>query len=667
MSNTIGFDPDKFIEENKDNVPKDAGSFDPDLFIQKNTEPPLSDEEYEAYKPNVGTEVPLLGVLPEYAGAATGALFSDKPFGEAFSEEMDKYQRARQMSFQKEPVKAVSKSIAGGAMLPLGKYAKIPEGAGKMAQILAYLTRGGKRALETGAITGTDTLARTGDKDKAIESGITGAKFGFGGEMIEPVAKGVGAFGRRFVAGVKPQTAAKYKARPEAINAIDEDQLLARADDDINKLQRSGQEAKELASDTKDLYREKISDLKRTEIPEDVPDQIIDNIKKLRKEVSKKSGEAFEVLHRAGKTVPVEYIKRVFKNRLRTMQIGGAIPDTSESRVLKKYLDYISEISKDELTYPELKKFIQILDDDVEEAFSKLAMPGGRLNSGDKAIISSRSAINELLYDIPEYKAIMEPLAKKTELLKNVRDLMASEKKAYKVLRGLDKPENKAERALVQRLDDETGSNVIEGIKEYETAKNVYKDPNLRKQLPEYEAMTRAGEAYDKTKRAIDEVGLSRATIQGAIRKAGRPEAMNRETIRKLRELSKYSDIDFVQAADDLGIKRALEQGFVRGSRNVNLGAFSFGGFAGFILKNNPEAAAAAAGLGSIIGAAADIVGPQTWKKFVDISMTPQGQKVLEGLSKAVAKGSRQAAIYVNTMAKQYKPTEEDYSKRAEQ
>ena len=61
--------------------------------------------------------------------------------------------------------------------------------------------------------------------------------------------------------------------------------------------------------------------------------------------------------------------------------------------------------------------------------------------------------------------------------------------------------------------------------------------------------------------------------------------------------------------------------------------------------------------LGAVAGAMADIVGPQTYKKIVDLSMTPQFQRYAKVLEEAAARGPLAAAVAHNNLLK----SDQDY------
>ena len=646
---------DEYLKEKEDEDPIDAYLSAPD------GEPVATRLPIEpASRLPIGTSIPILGSAAQTAGEYFSAgLMSVYPGGK-FSDNLKRLQQTNaqdELQFAEEnPVTAGLSSLAGGFMLPAAPVLNAVKGTSTAARVGNWAGNLGARAAEASAVGATDAGMRGGDagaaaKDAAIFTGGLG--------VLGKAAQGVGKYIPRFMFGVRPETAAKYKARAPQINAASEEELVHEVEGAYGRLRDDTVAAKTtrdaLRADKAAAERIMQAELQNTRPPADTPAEIADALRGLGKQTSEESSKAFEILQGQDREFGVGPLKGQLTRSINASRIGDAIPDTAENKLLGKYRDFLNATKLKSMRPEELKQFIQLLDEDVSDVYAKLKQPGQRLTAGDKALIGYRRFVDGQLKTDEAYAKAMAPLAEKTKLLNEARDIFSDEQRTARLLKNLYAPENARDRATLQTLGKMTGKNFIGELEGFEEAKAALRDPaemaRRKAALPESQAFAQAEEELGDRKLWLEPVkGLN---AQSAVRRAvseGRPDYKNKERLQFLGDLEGK---DFLQTADDLGVQRALSQGFTRGSRNTNLGAFSVGGVLGKIFKGDPAASQVGHGVGAMLGAAADLVGPQTYKAMLDFTMSPKFPQYRARLQEALKRSPNAFIAESNRLARQ--------------
>jgi len=617
-------------------------------------------------------DIPVLGPLAQKAGSAAAATVgrwagaAKEPTFYQEYQRLENQRKAEQGEYaKKQPILSVASSLIGSSAIPAAGIGKIATaGKGAIQKGLGYLAEKGSTALGSAGISAADAATRDGDAEQAgkeslMFSGILDT-LGLGGRAIKRVIP-------RTVFGVRGDTTKKYLERAPQINEIDEEKAISLVDEAYSGL-KSGRDTAKEAMQSADLDKRAaqlnlVSDLKREKIPDQTIDQISDTLKNVRKEISFGSSKAFDVLKSSGKEISITPMKGSLTSKMKDFHIGGQRPPPGDAtgydklEMVRAYLDQITEGGNKKLSAEDAKKFVQYLDDTLDQAYSAAASAGGYVTRGDRALKDFRKEIDSQLKKIPEYAAEMAPLSNKVKLLNDLQKHFKNKPASLRTLENIGDQANTPTREALKKLETETGTKIFEPIEKYEFARAALGDQaalrSTKEGLPESKEFIRLVDGLKLAQEKFDPVkGMSLKSSGSIIKKVG-GERNKVQQEKMLRYLGDQTGQDFVQMAKDLGVKNALDQGFLRGSRNVNLGAFSLGGMAkgvSSLLGGTGEGGGFAQAIGAGLGAAADVVGPQTYKKILDISMTPQYKKYAKMLSEAAQRSPQALAVTHNAI-----------------
>lgn len=415
--------------------------------------------------------------------------------------------------------------------------------------------------------------------------------------------------------------------------------------------------------------------LKAKKTPDIGPD-VLDAAKVLRTKISEQSGKAFDVLNEQGESIPLKGIKSNVTNLQNELKIGEHDPILSSAgdyEKLGQVRDYLDKFGT-EARPEEVKRLIQMLDQENELVYAKLRA-GGYATRGERALIKVRGDMDDELKQIPAYAEAMAPMKGHMDLMKRVNKLVGAgdDKKMRGLAERVGKGGAPEDAATLQELSSHTaeGKDLTAPLGDYENAQRFLQNPsqmeaelqklpeserakalmdvyrqtqdknrnpvNMSKRLadlPETGALDDAAKEAESRKAWLDPVrGVNENTSQGIVRSMFSDKRPNLGNTRKIQYLDELNGTDVAQQAKDLGVKKALTEGFTHGSRNVNLGAFSLGGLAG---AGGAVAGKIGQAAGALAGGAADLVGPPTYKKIMDLSMTPGFQKYSQALGAAL-------------------------------
>lgn len=580
-------------------------------------------------------DVPIFTPLISKAGAA---LESGEFGGKKYDETLDRYKKNIKESNEAYPVASQATSIAGSMALPVwGTGSKIKSGVDAAAAF-------GKRMISGAGLTVADSALRDQDLDiiGAVENQLL-----YGELPIEGVKK-IGQGYSRFMAGIPKKTRDKYVERRGEIKDDSVEQLST----DIDEM--TGRYRDEV-SDYKEVSKRIINDLRLKKPDEGLVGEVVDSLKKIRQMTSEQSSKAFKVLEDTKQKAMVLPIKNHLRDVLEDLKIAGVERQSEAIPALKKQAEWLNKIKQNEISYTDLKAYIQDLDESIEGSYAKLKTPGGYLNKGDRALINYRAWIDQnYLKQIPEYAQIMEPLRDLTDVSKRAVDLISDERTAYNTLKNIHKPENKQYRQTISQLGKYTGKDFDNRISEYARAKELIDDPvKLQAYLKELPTHKKNLEDLKKAAR------ITPATSEGFVRKIGREkgslDAKDRAELIKYLETSRLGKdasedalrkIDIPRRAENVGIKEYMESPFVQGSRNVNAATASVRGLASALGMNSE----AGGGIGAVIGLATDLVGRQVVKKALDIMAdNPNGMRLIE---KSARRGAQSLALTMSMIAR---------------
>lgn len=623
--------------------------------------------------------VPIAGPLyTKSKGAATGK----SPL--EMKKELEEYE-------QKYPESAAVKSVLGPLSL-----AAVPEMAGVVGGtgMGAAALRTALSVAENMGISGLDAYLRDKTPEQIQEEAKSGGllSFLFRGvpEIGAQAAKGVAHVG----AGIKPETMEYYRANRELVNKAEPEVVyddasinLGRAREKLGeqqtKLGEKIQAEKDLlvtqaknikeAAKFKASAAEKLGKEKADILTRDVAERMFADIGSARKDISAASSKAFDVLEQAGVQIPITYYKGYLTKVLQSRKIGQKIPATPENIYLYKHRKMLDEIGQKSISAREMKLLIQNLDNEVN-AIYEAQRAGQYVSKPEKEIKGLRRMYSERLKEeVPGYREAMQPVATKTAVMNDLERLgfTGSPDKIYNTLMGIEKLNKKDKAEAMARFEALYKRDYRSALAE---AKSLREQDYMQQAVPEIaraDVLLKSRENVAKKylpeerriKSAFDSIrGLTDANIQQALLRYGNNPQKNINLGRRLESLGEMSGKGknyYTDMAKAVAVKNAFETAYAQGSRLTNLGAMSLAGLAkmsGAKLENIP----AFGMLGSIIGATADKLGPQTVKKIVDIVDSPLGKSIGKIYTKAAQRGP-QAIIAAHNVLMRSNPQYKKY------
>lgn len=651
----------------------------------------------------VGEEIPIVGPLAKKAGAGVRAIYETITDPNKRAEEILKtYGQIREAQDKesadykkKYPIASTAQEMAGGFLLP-APFA-LPKAAATAGTAIKAL-RGGadiaSKAAQSAAVTAADLQLRGASdqqtKDTALmTAGLTGAV-----STVPSLLKGAMHGYGRIMGGVKPEAVKKYMARPNEIRAADEEKIYREFEADVNKQRDWVSEGKAIEQEAKiserELNRELREDIRaaqsrlsgeRSALKEDlraqayrVPDEAVNDammkIKAIQENVSKQSGKAFDVLIESGAEIPLSRAKATATNALNEAKVMGVDPiNTQGYDDLVRIREYLGQIESKTVSADDAKKIIQNVDEIASDIFARKygARVAGQksvsyVSPSEKAILDVRKAINDELYAIPKYAEAMAPVRESMGTLDKLDRLFGKKEKQLRAKLGSKEYEPVKE--SLEGIGVDTSS-----LGPYYQAKETLRKPSMFEEqvakLPAFEDVQKAQRAQVEGSQAAAqktaEAGMERADRQlyGDLLPAGdtqallaryrqaKPNFAAKEDVRIIEELTGKP---YGQQLDDLAVKEAFERPYVKGSRNVNVGAFSLAALAK-ALGAKVESLPVVGGIGSVVGASADIIGPKVYRAMIDATINPQFQKYANAINEAAKRGPQALAVAGYTIA----------------
>lgn len=699
--------------------------------------------------PGIGEYIPVVGPAMANAGrgvsAAIQSTFRPESISEIYEQDRQKDERDRAQYEKEYPAAANVKSFLSSAALPFGKAAEalVPAAQG-MKGILTAAGRGAVNVAEGAGVAAADQGLR-GNIESILPAAKESAKYGAGFQAALLGAKGLGMGYARYMAGLRPETIQRYVDRHPQINAINEEPFLDEAVQSIDLLKNKAKLNRETLNRNVSNAQMKNKDMKadqllqsrdeikmgRQGVDQDYNGRLLnekamteelrnkaltesmnrktsaleqadrleregaDSIGEMMQKSGKKIGEASRnalgALDAHKEKIPLDWYKGQLTKGIKANKIGDALLPNDGVNALVKYRALLDETGVKEISAKDLKKLIQSLDGDLEEAYSK-AQNGNYNTPAVKSLMAMRRlASARLKRDVPGYKEAMKPVASMVGKVKGLqRDLPNSEgDKIFSKVKGIDGPGKQDLKRKIAAAEAEFGGS---GLKKLDEASRLRKlDPDagqtfevpnqqfldyLKNQkgqgLSALEKKAAAAKAkaeqdfrfrgekiskYEKEKsgriqqleKKVDGLGADGA--QSKIRRmGGNPEAniLMRRKMDEIGRLTGKGDQYFTQGADDLAVKRAMEGSFTRGSRNVNFAEKSFKGLAQ-ALNLNSSGEGAAGTIGATVGLITDVVGPKAVKAVIDMGMTGTGKAARAALSRSLLAGPQ---AFANTHAR---------------
>lgn len=647
-------------EDSKEYEPKkkedsfwEDDAFEPVKYL-KTIDKKVPETKEKELLPGFLPQFPIVSPLIRKGVSAISGLTGKGEFGKEYSEAEKGLKESEAESRAKYPKMTAATEFLGGMALPFpGSTATTT--MGKLGQLgLRSLTGAGYAGAEA-ALQDKNLLGIAEQMKSGLENHL------IWGEAAPQLAKSFGKYVYApVVAGIKPKTSEKYFKRNAEIKKENLPDLKKDIDETVSNLREDYLDTKQLAKEASNEYkiqnRRAYLDLKSKAKPsEGLAEGILDSMANLRNQISNQSSKAFDVLQKTGKTASIRNIKNHVANELNGLKIAGVESQSEAVPVLRKQYEWLSKIPEDRVSFTDLKRYVQDLDEQIAGSYAKLKTPGGYLTQGDRALINLRGWIDQFyLKKIPEYAAIMEPLSKHTQLSKYMQDMIGNERDAFRVLRNIHKPEFKRERALIEGLGMVTGKNFKKPISEYENNiallgnKEYFND--LMRKSKEYESTKMAQDVAEVAKQRYEPIKqITPRTSENLIRRGFTKEdglEKNLQSQEDLKYLSDFGLQDYPRRVENLGIKEVFEKPYIHGSRNVNLFGLSGRGLGNILEGSKGDILATIA---PFYGALNDTFGRKAVKGIIDLSAHPKYGKML---AESARRGFNSLALTISILGK---------------
>lgn len=588
--------------------------------------------------------VPGYGLLQKAGNAIGSGIVSVLPgekrsFGEIYDQNLKADQKADSEAFDRHPV------LGTAAMIAEGGVAKAPASfAGRVLLNAADAgTRGeglwdntsaaigaGTTAATEGLMKGVSALAKTELGQKLASKGV---------DLAEWLRDKIGHAGF----GVNPDATAAYLENPESMRktiAAGTDRLeeLKNNVDNLynSKVSQPYDQAERGLGKAREDYAFNKATLANTRPPESLATDIVAKVKDSDRELSRMSGEAFEKLD--GVTFDRNALAQKVEDLKSKLMIDGRPPVAGDRlaswNALGKVEDMINATpeTRDSLTNQiikgkdldgaSLKQILQTLDDMSGAAYTTY---GTRTAAGK--IKGIRSEFDGVLKDAaPEYAEAMKPLAEKTELVSQLKDVFGSEETARAMLLKASNPDTgKPVRDLLAKVDKVQGTDFASQVEGYIQAQRLLKNPQAA--LEYRQGMLGSAEnAFDKAKDAksfFNRVGPGQTE---STLKSVSTGVKNFEGRKQIEELG---GPELLKQVEEYGNAQSFLKPTTNGARRAVTGA-AIGSSVG-----GPVGMAVGAGTGYVL----DVAGGKLWQKILDggikaselaETVGPQFRQVLE-------------------------------------
>jgi hypothetical protein len=683
------FDPDAYLAKKKGVAPAApaAGGFDPDAYLAKKgvTTAPAAPAPagYKVDDPFKMSADELLQKGKGYMDAGPRLMKGPgfdipivTPLAERITGTQEESQMQREKLQREDPDAAMVKGLLG--QIPVPGMKQIPGGF--------FANAAGNTAYNAGTVYADQRLHGKGNEealDDAETAGTWTAALAGGGGLLGLAGKGYS----RFMAGIRPKTLEKYRARRSEINELSEEAAQDQLGDAAGSIREKSRTIKEetngLVSDLKDQAKgearireeQAMEGVKQNrekgfreadEMQRGVAENLSFAQKGARKAVNESAYEAMRIAEESGTNIKLAPFKASLTARLNELKVGDK-PMGGGVEVLTKLRQSLDEIGKKEISAVEFRRLIKSLDDDISDIMGKTAK-AGYITPAERTLSNVRKGWSEALKTkVPGYREQMAKTAGKTESLNTMRDQFSFEPDdIYRELNGIDDVSRMGRRESLQQFQDEFGGDYLQKMDEVKGKRNYDYDADAKPELQRAEEM-RSQKFRDYFKDKYDEAarlkhvarGITPDNAQSTMRRFGNNPEKNITLGRRLEDIANEMGIDpktFVQMADDLAVKRAMEGSFTHGSRNVNQTAFSMQGLA-HMMGAGENAGMIAKGFGAVIGGASDLMGPTLVKKVVDVLDSPGGKRFHTFFSEAAKRGPRAVALTHELLMK----NDEDY------
>lgn len=392
--------------------------------------------------------------------------------------------------------------------------------------------------------------------------------------------------------------------------------VTAHIDETVAKLEKAGTDEALSVADKLKAYKERLLTNQETSQVGFQPSGKLEQVAPAKFENTPDS------LRAQGKLLPARYINGSSEDQwLKNGILGKQVAPAVEMQPIGPKFGTANKLQAEEV-----KPLIQGIDRTT--TYSPFA--GTFDKEKNAAFKGVRAKLDEQLKNaVPEYRQMMEPVAKDASLLERVSDF-GDKQSSASLLGRLDSPSQMERKAALQELGKKYGVDFLAGAKaenlpEYQllqkakAAQDALRPDRVAEKLDQTLATSRQKSAFDAAKSDFEQAKAKLAPFKSlAPNGAGQTQAQqklmqlakgkNIELEGMFHELGKLSGTDFVQAMKDNAIQEAFKKGATNGSRNTLMGAV-----AGWVI-GGPMGA----GYGAAAGRAVDQWGPAMTKRILD-------------------------------------------------
>lgn len=550
------------------------------------------------------------------------------------------------------------------------------------------------------ALNVADTAASSAletDTGEEGEGALMGGGIAAGAELATNVVlPGVAKLAKKALpalGGVKRANIDAYLERPEAIrNAATTEEIKDLADASADRIAATRARAAEAlaaretaqkefgdemlrslegekarrAAELQDAWNRKVDELRGAKPPEELRQEILDDLAGLRRDVSERSAKSFEALGDTDFGVPVPRLKGYLTSVMNELKVAGVEPIGAAGESFGKlagYREFLDRIGEKTISAQDAKRLVQMIDADTEALYHATA--GRYTPPAGRALRGFRSHIDETLKESPAYAQAMGGLGDDVKLLKRmVDDGFGDEESLAQLLRAVSGPKGEFTLKTLDEFGKKTGKDYVGKIRQYLDARQTLSSrvgmDEARRGLPEHAALERAEQVVaefapnrretaamllpsGKEQRALEDAtaahdalaGWSHATSENKLKSvmAGR----SIENRRAVEALEKQTGLPFSQMLADRRVADAFEKGYMHGSRNVNLWSLVGALFGGSALFKDKEPLFKFGG--GLVGGAIDAAGPKMTQKLLDTFLAIKGSKYAPVLERAYQRG----------------------------
>lgn len=464
---------------------------------------------------------------------------------------------------------------------------------------------------------------------KTAAHGVVGSALGEGLPSAINTAGLGAAKGTAHVLG-KGKYADEYLNNPAKFKdpSLTSDEVFGEVDNAVRNIENRRLDARDQLSAAEKTAQRARDQYERSLRDTDVPDEAVEAtraaLKQQAENVNKKYEAQTKVLEDSDTKIPISDAREKLTQALKQLEVKGRTSDIDpEVAELKRLIRLVDDYSGSNEESVLLDAFGNKLKRDADEVFSasdvqNLRKSVGRVNSsaydqnvgahvGRSAAAGRRFSgeLNSIVDSrLPAHSPLRKETAEATDLRNKASDIFGdtSPDALRNLLSRIPGDTSKEKLALLQKLDQSTGGQIMPKLQKYFDARRVLKSPDelsaKQAALPESVAEQKAQAAYEAATDAHKQIGnLTDRTSQGAVRKAMfssdlKPEFRTKEA---LEALSKESGIDHLDRIHSFKVKHDFDSGTPNGSRLVNLGKATLGAIP---LVGKP--------LGAALGAIAD-------------------------------------------------------------